>query len=73
MSKFACHTVHAVKYFPAQHDGAANAGAQREHRHVRYVTRRAQPLLTQRGHVAVIIEKELRSQSPLDFLAHRVP
>ena len=54
VAELAGHAVHAVPDFSAEHDAAADSGAQRDHRHVRDAAGRAQPLLAERGDVGVI-------------------
>jgi len=66
--------------FSAEHDAPADAGAQRDHRHIRHATGGAQPLLAERGHVGVVFEDNARfifeeragAQAALDFRAHRI-
>ena len=59
--------------FPPKHDAAADAGAQRDHGHVRDAASSAQPLLAERGNVGVIFEDDTArfsgAQTALDFRA----
>ena len=72
VSELAGHAVHAVKNFSVQNDGAADAGAERDHRHVVDVAARAQPFLAESRHLGVVVEEDARAQAALDFVAHGI-
>ena len=72
VAKFAGHAIHAVKDFSVEDDGAADAGAQRDHRHVVDAAARAQPFFAKSSHLGVVVEKDARAQAALDYVAHRI-
>ena len=61
------HPIHAVPDFPIQHDAATDTGTQRDDSHVRNVASRAQPFLSQRSHVGIVLEKNAGSETPLNL------
>ena len=72
MAKLTRHAVHAVEDFAVQNDGAADAGAQRDHRHVVNAAARAQPLFAKSGDFGVVVEKDAGAQAALNFIAHGI-
>ena len=72
MSKFACHTAHAIEDFSVQDDRTADAGAERDHRHVVGIASRTQPFFPQSCEIRVVVEEDARAQAPLDFIAHGI-
>ncbi len=72
VSEFAGHAIHAVEYFSAQDDAAANASAESDHGHVVDAPCRSQPLFAQGVDVGVVLEQDASAQAALDLMAHRI-
>ncbi len=72
VSKLTRHAVHAVEDFTVQDDGAADASAQCEHRHIVDATARAQPFFAESGDFGVVIEEDAGAEAALDFVAHGI-
>ena len=72
VAKLSGHAIHAVEDFAIQDDGAADAGAEREHRKIVNATARAQPLFAESGDIGVVIEEDSRAQAALDFVAYGI-